>query len=103
MRIIVSMLGALCVVFLLMLTAVFLFNAFNSEETIEVTDLELKDVISNDDYSMLNILCECQSEEIELDAQETSYGYGCKRRILSATQKIELPTCEQQPESKGVY
>ena len=91
---IVAMLAAGVVVFLLLTVAVFLYNAFDSEETIEATPLELKNVITDEDYSMLNVLCECQSEKIAYDAEDTPSGYGCKRRILSQNQKQDLPECE---------
>ena len=91
------MLGAALMVVLLTLIAIGLYNAFPDEE-IEVTKIELNNVISGTDYRVESIQCQCQNEELEEDIAETAVGYACKRRILSQTQRAELPQCSELEE-----
>lgn len=95
MRVLISMLGAAGMVVVLLLVAAGIYGLFpDSEETIETREIFTEQLLLDDDYTIEGLQCECQSEDLEFDMESTTSGFGCKRRVLSKTQKIELPKCE---------
>jgi len=94
MRFVVAIVGGIVAVIVVTLLAAGIYALFpDSDDVIEVTPIALDDLVLDEDYTIEGLQCECQSEEIEFDIEQTESGLGCKRRILSKTQRQSLPIC----------
>ncbi len=95
MRFLFAIVGGALAVCLLTLLAVGIYAMFpQPDDVIEVTPIILDDVVMETDYTIEGLQCECKSQQLKYDIEQTKSGLGCKLRVLSHKQRMELPVCE---------
>ncbi|NVK88286.1 MAG: hypothetical protein HWE13_09170 [Gammaproteobacteria bacterium] len=94
MRFIFALAGGLLAVVIITLLAAGIWNMFPDDGGYErITDINLNEVITDTDYKIEGLNCECHSEKLKFERQDTPDGLGCKASILSVRQLQELPEC----------
>ncbi|NVJ59447.1 MAG: hypothetical protein HWE27_03605 [Gammaproteobacteria bacterium] len=95
MRVLFALVGGALAVVLITLIAVGIYGLFpDSDEVIPVTPIILDDVLSESDYKIEGLECECKSQQLEYERQITKTGLGCKASVLSIQQLQDLPECD---------
>jgi hypothetical protein len=99
LRFVVAIGGGALAVCVLTLIAVGIYALFpHPDEVIEVTPIVLDQVITDSDYKLEGLVCECQSDKLEYERQMTASGLGCKTHLLSVKQLQSLPECQLEPQ-----